>query len=67
MLQLIRRCPEYVSGYREYCRELYDNQIVYFRPTNPTSIDDNWFFRTKPWYEKKEKGLRVSGLPWWLR
>ncbi len=57
MLQLIRRCPEYVSGYREYCRELYDNQIVYFRPTNPASIDDNWFFRTKPWYDKKEKGL----------
>ena len=57
MLQLIRRCPEYVSGYREYCRELYDNQIVYFRPTNPASIDVNWFFRTKPWYDKKEKGL----------
>ncbi|MBO7184582.1 MAG: GNAT family N-acetyltransferase [Oscillospiraceae bacterium] len=57
MMQLIKRCPEYASGYKDYCQELYDNQIVYFRPTNPDSIDDNWFFRTKPWYDKKEKGL----------
>ena len=40
MLQLIRRSPEYVSGYREYCREFYDNHIVYFRPTHPDFIDD---------------------------
>lgn len=57
MLQLIKRCPEYVSGYKDYCRELYDNNIVYFRPCDPDSIDENWFFRTKPWYDKKEKGL----------
>lgn len=57
MLQLIKRCPEYVMGYREYCRELYDNNVTYFRPTNPTSIDDEWFERTKPFYDRKEEGL----------
>ena len=61
MLQLIRRCPEYTAGYKEYCRELYDNHVVYFRPTNPDSIDDNWFFRTKPWYDRKEQCL-LEGL-----
>lgn len=62
MLQLIRRSPEYVSGYRDYCREFYDNHIVYFRPTHPDFIDDGWFERTKDWYDKKEKGL-VKGRP----
>lgn len=57
MLQLIKRCPEYVSGYKDYCQELYDIHVVYFRPTNPNKIDDNWFFCTKSWYDKKEKGL----------
>ena len=57
MLQLIKRCPAYVSGYKDYCQELYDNHVVWFRPTNPASIDENWFFRTKPWYDQKEKGL----------
>ena len=62
MVQLIKRCPEYVMGYKEYCQELYDNKVVYFRPTNPDSIDDGWFFRTKSWYDKKEKGL-IEGQP----
>lgn len=62
MLQLIKRCPEYVSGYKDYCQELYDHQIAYFRPTNPTSIDGDWFFRTKYWYDGKEKGL-IEGQP----
>ena len=57
MLQLIKRCPEYTPGYKEYCQELYDNNIVYSRPSNPDSIDEDWFSRTRPWYEKKEKGL----------
>lgn len=57
MLQLIKRCAEYAPGYKDYCRELYDHQITYFRPTNPDSIDDDWFSRTKPWYDKKEQGL----------
>ena len=57
MLQLIKRCPEYVSGYKEHCRELYDNNVVYFRPTNPDSIDEDWFARTQEWYDKKENGL----------
>ena len=62
MLQLIKRCPEYTLGYKEYCQELYDNNIAYFRPTNPKSIDDDWFFRTKSWYDRKEQGL-VEGQP----
>ena len=44
MVQLIKRCPEYVMGYREYCQELYDNHVTYFRPTNPKNIDNEWFF-----------------------
>ena len=63
MLQLIKRCPEYVSGYKEYCRELYDNNVVYFRPTNPDSIDEEWFSRTQEWYGKKEKGLVEGEAP----
>ena len=62
MLRLIKRCPEYTMGYKAYCQELYDNHIVYFRPTNPNSIDDDWFFRSKMWYDKKEKGL-IEGQP----
>lgn len=57
MLKLIKRCPEYVSGYREYCQEMYDSGVPYFRPTNPSFIDEDWFDRTKPWYDKKEQGL----------
>lgn len=62
MLRLMKRCPEYVAGYRAYCRELYDHRVVYFRPTHPDSIDADWFSRTKPWYDGKEKGL-VQGQP----
>ncbi|MBO5777949.1 MAG: GNAT family N-acetyltransferase [Clostridia bacterium] len=62
MVELIKRCPEYTMGYKEYCQELYDNRVIYFRPTNPKSIDDNWFFRTQSWYDKKEKGL-MEGQP----
>lgn len=62
MLKLIKRCPEYTTGYKEYCQELYDNHVIYFRPTNPKSIDDDWFFRTQTWYDKKEKGL-IEGQP----
>ena len=57
MLQLIKRCSEYTPGYKAYCRELYDNHVVYFRPTDPNTIDEDWFRRTKPWYDKKEQGL----------
>ena len=57
MVKLIKRCPEYVQGYKEYCQELYDHQVVYFRPTDPRNIDEDWFFRTKPWYDRKEQGL----------
>ncbi len=63
MLQLIKRCPEYASGYKEYCQELYDNNVVYFRPSNPDMIDEEWFSRTKSWYDKKEKGLIKGQSP----
>ena len=63
MLQLIKRCPEYVAGYKEFCQELYDHNIVYFRPTRPENIDEDWFARTKEWYEKKEKGLIEGQSP----
>ena len=62
MLELIKRCPEYVGGYKEYCQEAYDSQAIYFIPTDPARIDDNWFARTKEWYDKKEKGL-IPGQP----
>lgn len=57
MLKLIKRCPEFVDGYREYCRELYDNNVAFFRPMHPDLIDDNWFYRTLDVYKKKESGL----------
>lgn len=56
MLKLIKRCPEYVSGYKAYCQELYDNNVIYFRPTDPKLIDYEWFSRTKGFYDKKETG-----------
>ena len=57
MLQLIKRCPEFVSGYKEYCREMYANGVTYFRPTPPETIDEGWFDRTRPWYDRREQGL----------
>lgn len=56
MLKLIKRCPEYVRGYRKYCQESFDNNVTYFRPTDPKLIDDEWFSRTKNLYDKKETG-----------
>lgn len=56
MLELIKRCPQFLCGYREYCREAYAHNVIYFRPTDPAQIDDEWFSRTKDWYEKKETG-----------
>ena len=62
MLQLIKRTPAYVAGYKAYCQEIYDSRVPYFRPTNPASIDEDWFFRTKYWYDGKEKGI-IEGQP----
>ena len=62
MLQLIRRCPEYAAGYKDYCRELYDHNVVFFRPSDPKYLEGDWFERTKDWYDRKEKGL-VEGRP----
>ena len=40
MLQLIKRCPEYAEGYKSYCQEAYDHNIVFFRPSNPKYLVD---------------------------
>ena len=47
MLQLIKRCPEYAEGYKEYCQEYYDHNIVFFRPSNPRYLVGDWFMNTK--------------------
>lgn len=57
MLKLIKRDAAFVSGYKEYCQEAYDNNVIYFLPTNPSLIDTEWFEGTKDWYDKKEFGL----------
>jgi len=78
MLRLIRRCESFVDGYREYCKEFYENDVKWFRPgrmgeqqsdlcsatspTNPETIDESWFERTAGWYEQKELGI-VPGQP----
>ena len=62
MFQLIRRCPEYAEGYKAYCREYYDHNIVFFRPSDPKYLVGDWFASTKDWYDRKEKGL-VEGQP----
>ncbi|MCR5610874.1 MAG: GNAT family N-acetyltransferase [Clostridiales bacterium] len=53
-IKLIPRCIEFLEGYRDYCRELYDNNIVWFRPMDPDLVDAGWFMRTKPIYDKRE-------------
>lgn len=60
MLRLIKRCPEYVCGYREYCQEAYDNNIIYFRPTDPKLIDDGWFDRTKGIWHTKHATINLQ-------
>ena len=51
-----------MNGYKEYCQEFYDHNILWFRPTNPEKIDEDWFERTFDWYAQKEQGL-VPGYP----
>ncbi len=68
MLKLIRRNPSFMSAYKEYCQEFWDNNILWFRPTNPQNIDANWFERTADWYAKKEQGLvpgYAKGFHYW--
>lgn len=62
MLKLICRDPRFLDGYRTYCQEFYDHNVVYFRPSNPARIDDGWFARTADWYTRLEQGL-VPGQP----
>jgi hypothetical protein len=52
-----------MAGYKAYCQELYDNGVLYFRPTDPSRIDDGWFERTKPLYDQKEQGLIEGQSP----
>lgn len=68
MLKLIKRCEEFVEGYREYCQELHDNKVTFFVPTNPNQIDKEWYHRTKQWYDKKECGDikdQPTGFHYW--
>ena len=62
MVKLEKRSQKYVSGFKEYCEEFYANKVTYFRPMNPNLIDEGWFERTKPLYDKKEQGL-LEGYP----
>jgi acetyltransferase, GNAT family len=62
MLTLIKRERRFMQGYKEYCQEFHDNNILWFQPTNPKLINENWFERTFDWYDKKEQG-RLSGYP----
>lgn len=55
MLKLIQRQQSFVDGYKEYCKEFYDNNILSFRPSNPKNIDDEWYERTFEAYEKWNK------------
>lgn len=50
MLSLIHRDSSYMQGYKEYCQEYWDENIVWFRPTNPKSISDDWFEKAADWY-----------------
>ncbi|MBO4879008.1 MAG: GNAT family N-acetyltransferase [Clostridia bacterium] len=54
MLELIKRNEKFYPGYREYCREMYDAGVIYFRPMDPAYMDDGWFARTKPVYDRRE-------------
>ena len=62
MLELIKRNPKYVAGYKEYCRELYDNHVAYFRPTDPKFIDDEWFFVPNHGMTEKNRDLLKVSL-----
>ncbi len=68
MLELVKRSPEYVDGYRTYCQEAYDHHALYFVPSDPAGIDRDWFYRTKAWYDGKESGLtpgQPTGFHYW--
>ena len=57
MLQLIKRSPEYVNGYKAYCQEAFDNNVIYFVPTIPIKIDEMiGFFERKHCMKIKKKG-----------
>lgn len=30
MIRSVKRCPEYVGGYREHCREAFDNDAILY-------------------------------------
>jgi len=62
MLKLVCRQASFVDGYREYCKEFYENDVKWFRPTNPDRIDESWFERTAEWYRQKELGT-APGQP----
>ena len=68
LLELIERRLEFVPGYRDYCRELFEEGARYFRPMDPAFVDDGWFLRTKPNYDRAAQGLvpgRSRSLHFW--
>ena len=57
-MKLEIRSERYFDQYRQYCREFWEADVRYFRPTNPERLDDGWFLRTKAWYDEKMRGER---------
>ncbi len=68
MLELIKRCPDFLEGYRDFCREIYEKNVIWYRPMPPDSVDEGWFFRTKPIYDRRETemvGGRSRSVHYW--
>ena len=38
MVKLIKRCPQYTRGYKEYCQELYDNMLPILDQQTQTAL-----------------------------
>lgn len=62
MIKLVSRNETYLSGYKDYCQEFFDNKIETFKPMNPEKVSIKWFRETLDWYKKRELGL-IDGQP----
>lgn len=61
-MKLISRNKKYLEGYKDYCQEFYDNNIITFKPANPDIVNLEWFENSLDWYTRKEQGL-IPGQP----